>query len=141
MPAHSSGRRPAPAATGYDADWRRHPLDLPPPSRDYMGGRAIARLITWLGGASALTGVGLTPLTIVSPETMVVVPVLGQHIGTPSAALTIGALGIGLFLLGQLTRAVFDIANASRDVARLTLAEAEESTLPPSGTHGRRARD
>ena len=100
-------------------------VSLPLPVRDYRAGRTLARIMTWLGVAQVLVGIGLIPVAILSPRSLSAMPLLGTLAGGPVAGAGIMLAGLVQIVLGQLIRAVLDQANAARDLAAVARAQAE----------------
>ena len=108
-------------------------LPLPPPSSDYRTGRALARLMTWLGGLVTIVGVVMLTLALAVqaaevfyPQLMHLLAQFGSLTGNPllGAGNVLG--GLGMMVLGQLARALMDQANATRDLAAMSRARSED---------------
>ena len=125
-PAGRRGISLSPAGKAAGAARAQSGFDPPPPRAQYRTGRALARLTTWLGGAMILTGVALLPIAVVNPRTFAGLPIAG--ITTPTGFALAIAGGLLAMLAGQLARAMFDLANAGRDMAALTRARAEQDS-------------
>lgn len=118
-------------------------VDLPPPANGYRIGRLLGRAVAWLGGLTVLFGAALIPLSILGPKALTALPGLGLLLAAgPRAGFEIAATGVVLVILGQLARALFDQANATRDLAAITRAEAEGRHPPiePEPVRRRRKR-
>jgi hypothetical protein len=104
------------------------PVELSTQVQDYRTGRVLARCCAWLGGLAVIAGLVLLALLAFGPRGLPLVSSLG--IWQAGMAL-IG--GLGLMLLGQSVRALFDQANATRDMAAVLRAEAEarHGVMPP----------
>lgn len=142
-----TGFGPGPAAQGYGQPAARPPpaevhhaqelaLELPYEVRDYRTARLIAVIVTWLGGLTTLVGLGLLPVTVVSPKTIAALPIVGKLVGGPATGAWMLVGGLATIVLGQLVRALLDQAIATRDMAALARAEAEARYGEP----GRRPR-
>lgn len=114
---------------------------VPRQRADYRTGRVLARIITWLGGAGVAIGMALTPIILFNPRLLAGVPVIGMGGAAGTAYVSVAVVGCGIFMvvMGQFMRAVFDAANASRDMAELTRARAEHDSaeLRPGKTAAR----
>jgi hypothetical protein len=100
-------------------------VDLPHPVSDYRTGRILARLVTWLGGLVILGGIALAVAAIAIPRTASSLPVLGSFVTGPEFGIFMAVGGLAQIILGQLVRALFDQANAARDLAIVTRARLE----------------
>ncbi len=112
-------------------------VELPRFRRRYKTSRFIGAIATWLGGLLALAGLALLPVTIFSPRLLAALPVIGSTIGNPVGAGSIAAYGLCLLVAGQLTRALLDQADASRDMAEIARAEAEARHGSPARSRRR----
>lgn len=134
-PAHPSSYAAAPPSNGGEP----YPyFDLPEPSGGYRSGRFLARLFAWLGGLLALAGLGLLPLSIAMPRLVSQLPLLPGSSASAAILLVFG--GLLLILIGQLARALLDLANSTRDLAAISRAEAEarQPQAPPPARSRRR---
>lgn len=115
-------------------------IEMPRAVRDYRTGRLLARLLTWLGGVMILLGIVLVPLTLLGPKALTGLPLIGALLATgPKLGLQLAVAGIVQMVLGQLVRALLDLANATRDMAAIARAEAEARN-PAEPKTGRRRR-
>ncbi len=118
-PGPAAHRRPAHMAQGNDSERRRHHGETEAPAvRDYRTGRAIARLMSWSGGALALTGTAAIPIAMVMPRLLSNIPIAGGYVTSPGAGIALLLIGLAMMLFGQLFRAVLDIAIATRNLAQ-----------------------
>ncbi len=142
-----TGFGPGSASQGYGQPAARPPpaevhhaqglaLELPYEVRDYRTARLIAVVMTWLGGLTTLVGLGLLPVTVVSPKTIAALPIIGKLVGGPATVAWMLVGGLATIVLGQLVRALLDQAIATRDMAALARVEAEARYGEP----GRRPR-
>jgi len=103
------------------------PIELPESETEYLTGRLVAHAFVGLGVFLAVAGLLATIAGLMLPgEMLAALPhwVLAMH---PFAGPTGAATGIVLFLLGQIARAIFDIASASRDLAAIERAKVEHA--------------
>ena len=130
MPAeavnHRRGVQHSHHSHAADGERRRQAVEAVPRAvRDYVIGRVIARIMTWMGLLAAIGGAVLAPVSIVMPSLLSIVPVVGRLISAPGAWAWMLGSGLLLVIVGQVGRAVMDMANASRDIAQLRRAEME----------------
>lgn len=144
-PDPSLGQRPsyppppvpvAPPVTEHPAP-PAEPIELPRSPRSYRTGRVLARVITWLGGITTLAGLVVIPLAILNPRVVGSLPLIGIWMSS-AAGLVMTLIGVFQMLIGQLARAVFDQANATRDLAVIARAEAEARYGAPTARSRRR---
>lgn len=105
-------------------------IKLPPPKRGYRSGRVLAMMMTVSGALAMLAGVAMIGLAVFAPGIL-------RQVGPGIDALlgiggSIGAIFVGavLLLAGQLARAVFDGANAVRELVAIERAMARQSGRP-----------
>jgi hypothetical protein len=111
----------------------RRKLAVPRSRRRYRTGRFVARMFTFLGffeiggGALILCMVAVTQAGVTLPGLLSLID--GQ---TPLIAIAVGVVlilvGAGVVLGGQLARALFDQASATRDLAALSRPRAAVNT-------------
>lgn len=136
-PAGSSGRMQGQRPGGQSSRrrsksaWRQGGTDGSPQrvgGRSYLAGRLLAMLVTWGGVIASLLGAGvigsITANVSVLIDMLGIVPGFG---GLKSGALLLGG-GLVLIFVGQLARAVFDLANATREIADLEHYRAEQDS-------------
>ena len=102
-------------------------INLPRRKRGYRAGRALATM-TMIGGiAFMMIGFGLVFVALFANKLLAMTSPPVPDI----AALAIGAglivFGPGLIFLGQLARAVFDAANAARELVAIERAIARQT--------------
>lgn len=139
--ADAAARRPAPVAAPTATPGtaiaiapvggkRRQPVVLPPPSDGYRLGRIVASVFGFVGWLVAVSGFIGTAIAIAAAIAPAAVAPLSKVAGGWMASPLIGGSGVvgGLLLvfLGQLARAVFDAANATRDLAAMGRARHEQ---------------
>jgi hypothetical protein len=95
----------------------------------------MARLCTWSGGLVALAGCAIVPVLVLSPHSLQAVPLVGAWINGLRFGAGIIVAGLVMIVMGQVTRALLEQANAVRDMAAITRARAEHA----SGAGGRRS--
>lgn len=121
------GRGPiriAPAGSAQPPD----ALDLPEADDEYTAGRLIARGLAGLGILAFAAGLLIAAAALMLPaERVAYFPswLLAAH---PVTGAVGAAIGVALFLSGQLARAVFDMASASRDIAAIERAKLEHAS-------------
>lgn len=113
--AHANGVHAAPSARSVRPS-RRRPVA---PRDHYRTGRAMARLFSGLGWVLVALGV-LVPLLYLVPDTPLHVFGLPYVIG---GAVGIVFAGLAIVFSGQTARAIFDQANATRDLAAMERAK------------------
>jgi len=121
-----SGRKPirlAPVGKGNLPEI----VELPEPARAYLVGRLIAHAFAVLGTLLIVAGlVAAGAVAFLPSEVAARVPVwLTSH--HPLTGLVAALLGFGLIFSGQLARAVFDMADASRELAAIERAKVEHA--------------
>jgi len=122
---HKVGRGPmriAPVGAGQSAV----PLELPEPAAGYFTGRLIAYAFAFIGALVFLAGFLAASAAAIPAEVAARLPVwlLATH---PLAGAGAAILGLVLVFSGQVGRAVFDLASASRDIAAIERAKAEHA--------------
>ena len=98
------------------------------PERNYLAGRVIAWLLSILGWFAAATGAGVSMLSLVtdlSSWQTALPPALKSQMAmaTPSAGVALAAAGIAMVFLAQLAFALFDQADAARELLALERAK------------------
>ncbi len=110
-----------------ERDRRHHrQVELPPVTDDYRAGRALGRVITWVGVALAFLGAGLVPIAFITPAMLAANLRLASDLAAVQLSLGCTALGLVCLVLGQMIRAVLEQANAVRDLAALTRARSRQ---------------
>ena len=102
------------------------PIELPESETEYLAGRLVAHAFVGLGIFLAVAGLLATIAGLMLPgEMLAALPTGSGHASArgPTGAAT----GIVLFLLGQIARAILDIASASRDLAAIERAKVEHA--------------
>jgi hypothetical protein len=105
-------------------------IELPEPRRDYGLGRAMARLLSgfgWLQIVAGLLATATGVLGLFVPEARITppsVPGIGAIGSLTLLGLAIVVPGLLFVFIGQVSRAIFDGANASRDLAQIARARA-----------------
>lgn len=131
---HPSGSGSAPSyyptvasqnAVDPDAGHPHSAVELPPEPRDYRTGRFLARAATWLGGVMILAGPALAAISIANPRLAGGLPGIGSYMTSPSFGAAMAGYGIAQIVIGQLVRALFEQANATKDLAAITRANLE----------------
>ena len=103
-------------------------LELPEAAEAYLAGRLIAHGFAVLGILFFAVGSLAAAAALLLPAEFVArVPVSLMPAVHPIAGLAGIVLGIMLLFSGQLARAVFDIASASRDIAAIERAKVEHA--------------
>lgn len=103
------------------------PLELPEPPAEYFTGRLLAYAFAGVGVLVFLTGVLMAVALVLTPAEMAArmpawIPALHPLAGAAAAL-----IGLVLAFSGQVARAVFDLASASRDIAAIERAKAEHA--------------
>lgn len=97
-------------------------------ARGYFAGRLLAMLVTWGGVIGSLLGAGVIGSIMANVSVLIdllgIVPGFG---GMKSGALLLGG-GLAMIFVGQFARAVFDLANATREIADLEQYRAEQDS-------------
>ena len=123
-----------------EAARRPHPFEPPRSRPGYRTGRILARCVSWLGGIAIIAGLALLPVLLLNPRLLSTVAL--AVVGPAAASIGAGAAGLlvvsGFVMLvaGQLIRALFDLANASRDLAAQTRARAEHDSAEQRARKG-----
>ena len=100
---------------------------LPESDTDYFAGRLVAHAFVGIGVFLAVAGLLATIAALLLPsEKLALLPEWVVAL-RPVVGLTGAAAGVVLFLLGQIARAIFDIASASRDLAAIERAKVEHA--------------
>lgn len=123
------GRGPiriAPAGTSQSQE----ALELPETAGEYLAGRLIAHGFAGLGILFFVAGLLATIAGVVLPAEVAARLPEGLTLVHPLAWLAGAAMGLVLFFSGQLARAVFDIASASRNIAAIERAKVEHANAP-----------
>lgn len=103
-------------------------VELPEAAEAYLAGRLMAHGFTALGVLLVVVGLCAAAAALLLPAELTArVPAWLMPAVQPLAGLAGIALGIVLFFAGQLARAVFDIAGASRDIAAIERAKVEHA--------------
>lgn len=107
-------------------------MELPVPPADYFTGRLIAYAFAGVGGLIFLAGLLLAVAVAVMPAEVAAripawMPVFHPLTGTGAAM-----LGLVLVFSGQVGRALFDLAIASRDIAAIERAKLEHAIAEAS---------
>jgi hypothetical protein len=97
---------------------RRH--KLPTPRDHYRLGRWLAGLVSLLGWLILVAGVAATPLHLLLGRLEIGISLSGLL----AAAVGLAALGLVTVALGQAARALFDQANATRELVAIERAKA-----------------
>jgi hypothetical protein len=97
---------------------RRH--KLPAPRNHYRLGRCLAGFVSLLGWLILVVGAAATPLHLLLGRPEIGLPLSGLL----AAALGLAALGLVTVALGQAARALFDGANATRELVAIERAKA-----------------
>ena len=117
---------------GGHSDPRRHAqgeddLAVMGAGRGYLIGRALALFVVWSGVLVALIGCGVVGSILFNVTVLLdVLGLVPGFKGLSSGALAVAG-GIGLIFVGQLAQAVFEIANAARDISWLSRYQAERN--------------
>jgi|SoiMethySBSTD1v2_1073268.scaffolds.fasta_scaffold385503_1 hypothetical protein len=119
---HLNGTAPPPDSgsrwNGAARKARRH--KLPTPRNHYRLGRCLATLVSLLGWLILAAAAAATPLHLLLGR-----PEIGiSPSGLVAAALGLAALGLITVALGQASRALFDQANATRELVAIERAKA-----------------
>lgn len=96
-------------------------VTLPPSERRYLAGRVMAVLMQVVGWLLVVLGVALAGLAVVAGGAPAV-PVVGSTAGAAAGLVVVGCV---LVFWGQVARAIFDGANAARDLVAIERARAE----------------
>lgn len=133
-PAPQAFPRPARSETTQPHAQARMPvlIRLPTPKRGYRAGRVLAVAVTGLGAIAIVVGLGLVGLTLFAPKEL---GRLGPGVaGLVGIGGSVGALFVGaaMVLAGQLARAVFDGANAMRELVSIERTLARHNSRPAS---------
>lgn len=118
---HVAAAHPPAGTVGVAAS---EPMPLPPVERRYLVGRIVSGLMQVVGGLTAVLGIGLLGFAVVAGGT-VPMPIFGT---VAIAGPTLFVLGLVLVFWGQVARAIFDAANATRDLAAIERAKAERKS-------------
>lgn len=121
------GRGPiriAPAGSTHPPDT----LELPETDDEYTAGRLLARGLAGLGILAFASGLLIAAAALLLPAEMIARAPDWLPAAHPVAGAIGAAAGIALFLAGQLARAVFDMASASRDIAAIERAKLEHAS-------------
>jgi len=116
--------RIAPAGTVQTA----LPLDVPEPVRGYLAGRLIAHGFAAMGVLLFLAGLLTAVAGVMLPDDLAAGFADWMPTVHPLAAPVAAVAGVVLVFWGQLARAIFDIASASRDIAAINRAKAEHAS-------------
>ena len=97
-----------------------------PSERNYRTGRVLATLVTWVGWLIAAAGAAVVPLVLAADPQMLLrdfpyAMSLGP-IGAVAAAAACVIAGLAIVFWGQMARALFDQANATRELVALERA-------------------
>jgi hypothetical protein len=101
---------------------------VPPPADGYRMGRLLARLLTgvgWLTTASGVIALALSVAALFVPAAAAALGSAGKMLG-PAASVGGILSGLTIIFLGQVARALFDTANATRDLAAVERARSEQ---------------
>jgi hypothetical protein len=127
---------------GAHSDWsgpRRSPIriapvgstdarqseELPEPVRRYVAGRILAHTLTGLGAVAALLAAFLVLARTIGFDAFLGVVGLQDLVANPVLGLVALAGGLAAYFIGQLALAVFDGADASRELVAHARAKAE----------------
>lgn len=125
-PPRAAGQAAAATANSPAAQQNKG-TSLPPPGRRYLVGRIMAMLFVVLGWLMAALGLLLLGLGMVIGGNLPLVSKLGSTVITGPALVL---LGCALIFWGQLARAIFDTANAARDLAAIERLRLERRRGP-----------
>lgn len=118
--AAQSAKQPSTSANAAAAT---EPASLPAPERRYLVGRILAMLFQLIGGLIAVSGVLVLGLGVVLGGDVPMLPWRGSAFLLGPGLVLAGCV---LIVWGQLAGAMFDAANAARDLARIGRARAEK---------------
>ena len=126
-------QRPARSDTSYGQARMPVLVRLPTPKRGYRSGRILAMVMTIGGTLAMIIGIALFGVALFAPRELArlgpgIAGLIG--IGGSLGALVTGAV---LLLFGQLARAVFDGANAMRELVSIERAMVRHNSRPAAG--------
>ena len=99
--------------------------------RHYRSGRALATLVSWAGWMIVAAGVATVPLVLVADAPLLLLRGLpyAASMGAPEAvgaAFALSAVGLAVVFWGQMASALFDQANATRELVAIERARRDE---------------
>lgn len=94
-------------------------------SRGYFAGRALAMMITWSGVLAVLLGCGLLASMVANVTVLLdLLGIVPGFAGAKNGMLVLGG-GCAMIFVGQVARAVFEIAGVAREIADLQYQRVE----------------
>jgi hypothetical protein len=99
--------------------------------RHYRTGRALATLVSWAGWMIVAAGVAMVPLVLTADPPLMVLRGLpyAASMGPAeavAAAVALSAVGLAVVFWGQMASALFDQANATRELVAIERARRDE---------------
>jgi hypothetical protein len=114
---HADGGPPHNEATNAAHVRSARRVKYPAPRNHYRAGRALARLFSGIGWLVFALGLALAPVAFFVPT-----PALFGLLGAVSASIGLALFGLVIVASGQAARALFDQANATRELVAIERA-------------------